>query len=252
MQKAEDMKEYAKFKALKIKIRKLKKDLPNGWELYSNFISDIGLMKTELDIIVVPEDTKDSTGYYWKKGLPKGNKQYPEYSNWKNMRARCSAPCLAEVRDYQTKGIIVCKEWGDFQTFYEDMGPKPSPKHSIDRIDNSKGYNPNNCRWADDTVQARNQGKVKTFTVKGITGCIPEIAEHFNLNSNSIHKHMQKGKSITEAVESLLKDTTISYKGYTLTKAQWADKLGVSRPTLYARFSKYESLDKVFEKYDIV
>jgi predicted DNA-binding protein YlxM (UPF0122 family) len=180
------------------------------------------------------------------------NKDYPEYTNWKAMRARCTSPSIGKLRKYQSKNITVCEEWNDFKTFLKDMGSKPSPKHSIDRIDNDGNYEPSNCRWAIDLVQNRNKNKVITYTVKGFTGCIPEIAEHFNIKSNSIHKNMQNGMTIEEAVASLLKTNKITYSGFSLTKAEWADKIGIPKPTMYWRFKKFNSLDKVFEGYDIV
>lgn len=179
--------------------------------------------------------------------LEKPNREYPEYSNWKNMRARCNCLSIHKNRPQYTDKQV-CKEWDSFEQFYLDMGPKPTPRHSIDRIDNSKGYEPSNCRWADNTVQARNQGKVKTFTYKGFTGCIPEIAEHFNINANSIHKNMQRGHSIEAAVDFLLRDSTITYNGLSLTKAEWADYLGIKRTTMYSRFNRLgDDLDRILK-----
>ena len=88
----------------------------------------------------------------------KNRKEIPEYHTWKNMRARCNAPCNKENGNYQKNNIIVCERWNDFEKFYEDMGPRPSDKHSIDRIDNSKDYFPENCRWTNQTVQCSNRG----------------------------------------------------------------------------------------------
>jgi len=186
--------------------------------------------------------------------MKKLNKDYEEYTHWKGLRARCNAPCLSHHKSYQAKGISVCSEWDDFMTFYNDMGPKPGPDYSIDRIDNDKGYCKDNCRWANWTTQARNQGRVKTYTYKGFTGCIPELAAHFNVKANTIHKGIQAGKTIEATMDKILAPIElITYKGYSLTKSQWIKKLGVPAVTFYWRLRKHkENLDKVFESYDIV
>lgn len=88
----------------------------------------------------------------------------PENRAWINMKDRCYNPKCISFPNYFSKGITVCDRWLEsFENFYEDMGERPSKKHSLDRIDNDKGYSPDNCRWADKSTQKRNQGK-KKFT----------------------------------------------------------------------------------------
>lgn len=108
--------------------------------------------------------------------LPKpGNrsiaKQYPfEYSSWCNMKARCTNQSLPSWPRYGGRGIKVCFEWtakGGFSRFMKAMGPKPSPEHSIDRIDNNGDYTPGNCRWATRQTQAYNR---EIYGVRKIRG----------------------------------------------------------------------------------
>lgn len=74
------------------------------------------------------------------------------------MRQRCLNPNHEHYADYGGRGIGICQPWLDsFAAFLADMGPRPSPRHSIDRKDNEKGYSPDNCRWATPDVQARNR-----------------------------------------------------------------------------------------------
>jgi hypothetical protein len=89
----------------------------------------------------------------------------PEYAVWKTMRQRCLNQACEDYHLYGGRGITVCERWSDFAAFFADMGPRPTPKHSIDREDNDGNYEPGNCRWATAKEQAnnkRNSRKEKT------------------------------------------------------------------------------------------
>lgn len=74
------------------------------------------------------------------------------------MKSRCGNPKHPKYANYGGRGITVCKEWSEsFETFLADMGLKPHPRMSIDRIDNEKGYLAGNCRWATYKEQSANQ-----------------------------------------------------------------------------------------------
>lgn len=89
-------------------------------------------------------------------------RRYPsEYNAWRQLRFRCSSPTRAGAIYYFERGITVCERWNRFDTFLADMGPKPSPIHSIDRIDVDGNYEPSNCRWATPLEQSRNRRCVK-------------------------------------------------------------------------------------------
>jgi hypothetical protein len=81
------------------------------------------------------------------------------------MKERCTKPNDRFWADYGGRGITVCDEWmDDFERFFADMGPRPSDAHSIDRIDNERGYEPGNCRWALPADQASNRRARKLST----------------------------------------------------------------------------------------
>lgn len=98
---------------------------------------------------------------------PKHGMSYtPEYRAWSNMLGRCYRITHRRFRDYGGRGIKVCEQWRkEFTNFYEDMGKRPSIKHSLERVDNEKGYEPSNCRWATYEEQNRNRRNVIGYEV---------------------------------------------------------------------------------------
>ena len=119
-----------------------------------------------------------------------------EYRAWQNMKARCYNPNNKYYKNYGERGIEVCDRWKDsFENFFEDMGPKPSSKHSIDRIDVNGNYEPENCKWSTDQEQARNkrnQRDAKLIDPEGqeyliAGGLITQFCKDAELNSGNIY-----------------------------------------------------------------
>lgn len=124
-----------------------------------------------------------------------GGWKSPEYLAWMAARGRCRNPRDARYSSYGGRGIRVCERWASsFENFIADMGPRPSSKHSLDRIDNDGNYEPGNCRWATRSQQMRNHRGVKLLESdipfirhwinKGYSQ--PEIAAAFGVNRRTI------------------------------------------------------------------
>lgn len=80
------------------------------------------------------------------------------YGSYQAMKHRCLNPKNKHYINYGGRGITICQRWLDsFRNFMEDMGPKPTPKHTIDRIDSDGNYEPGNCRWATPKEQSKNK-----------------------------------------------------------------------------------------------
>jgi hypothetical protein len=109
------------------------------------------------------------------------------------MRARCLNPQSARYADYGGRGITVCPTWDDFETFLRDMGPKPSPRHSIDRIDNDRGYSPENCKWSTTTEQNRNTRLNVWLTYNGQTMLLEDWGRLTGIPAGKLRWRQLKG-----------------------------------------------------------
>jgi hypothetical protein len=109
-------------------------------------------------------------------GHTRGRRTPPEYQAWLSMRQRCNNPNRADYKHYGGRGISICERWDSFENFLADLGIKPSPKHSIHRIDNDKGYSPDNCVWALPLVQANERRTNRRVAIGGVTRTVAEWA----------------------------------------------------------------------------
>ena len=124
------------------------------------------------------------------------NKKSLERKRWEGMIQRCHNPRHPSFRRYGAAGIIVAPEWREsYEAFFLHIGPIPTPRHSIDRIDNTRGYEPGNVRWATATQQQRNKGNNRRLLAGGESLALAEIAERAGITYPAARKRAILGWS---------------------------------------------------------
>ena len=130
----------------------------------------------------------------------------PEYKCWADMRYRCNRESHKLFPYYGGRGIKVCLEWSDFSIFLEDVGPRPSSSHSLDRIDNSKGYFKENVRWATRVEQQNNtRQNVKIITDNGIFN-MKEYCRKFGVSYGTLKSRRYRAKKAGKLVTKVFGD----------------------------------------------
>ena len=123
------------------------------------------------------------------------------YHIWCTMKARCNRPTSGKYDRYGGRGIKLCDEWQRFEPFYEwAVSNGYSEELSIDRIDNDGNYEPDNCRWVKNKVQANNTSRVKRLTYQGVTHTYSEWSEITGIPHKVISKRIYKGWSVEDAL----------------------------------------------------
>lgn len=139
----------------------------------------------------------------FKHGHASAGEFSSEYKTWIAMKARCKYACVESYPEYGGRGISVCQEWSSsFEVFFKDMGPKPTKKHSIDRIDPNGNYEPSNCRWANAIEQANNRRTNVNVTYGGHSGTLKSVCRKLGVNYKSVHRRLNAGWSLKRAFET--------------------------------------------------
>lgn len=125
------------------------------------------------------------------------------YSIWENMKARCNCPSEKHYMNYGGRGIKVCQSWNEFENFYKwAIQNGYNDNLTIDRIDNDKGYSPDNCRFVSRIVQQNNRRVNKTITYNNETHTIAEWSRIKNIKASTIRARLKYGWKDTEKILS--------------------------------------------------
>ena len=145
-----------------------------GCNLKRGMTRSCGCLRKEITL-----ETKMVHGHSPRSGHSK------TYVAWKHLLGRCNNPNDKDYKSYGGRGITVRERWlgkNGFVYFLEDMGEPPTKNHSIDRINNNKGYYKENCRWATLKQQLRNRSNNRLITHNNTTQCLSAWAEEYNIS----------------------------------------------------------------------
>lgn len=122
---------------------------------------------------------------------------------WAGVKNRCHNTKNKDYQDYGGRGIAVCDEWrNDFMAFYNwSMANGYDDTLTIDRIDNNKGYEPNNCRWVNQKQQNRNRRSCLKYTINGVTKCLSEWVNIYHINYETARSRLKSDWTIQQALE---------------------------------------------------
>lgn len=130
-----------------------------------------------------------------------GRSNLPEYRLFRDMCNRCHLPTRKSYKNYGARGIIVCAEWRhNFEQFLKDMGPRPSPEHTIERKDNDGPYSKDNCRWATRTEQMNNMRTNRLLTWNGETRTLAEWCKLYDKHYPRVQYRLNAGWTLEDAL----------------------------------------------------
>lgn len=160
----------------------------------------------------------------------------PTYKSWSSMKSRCNNKNNESYPNYGARGITVCEKWNDFKIFYEDMGLKPDGL-TLDRIDNSKGYFKDNCRWS--TIKEQNNNKRDTIKINidNEIKTISQISEEYNIPHQLILQRYKSGYNGTDLVSRNKRDLFFFYEGKERKLSEIANMVTIPRAKLYYRLA---------------
>lgn len=155
------------------------------------------------------EKSRDRAIARTKHGHYSGNRPTPEWTAWASMRQRCLRPSHPQYSSYGGRGIKICERWMLFENFLADMGTKPAAPpgmkraFSLDRIDNERGYEPDNCRWATSTTQNNNTRGNHRITIHGSTQTLSQWAKELGVTRSQIRRLSERLGGVEAAILSL-------------------------------------------------
>lgn len=150
-----------------------------------------------------------------KHGHSRVGERSAEYKAWMGMNNRTTCSKSKSWHHYGGRGIIVCDRWSLFENFYEDMGPKPSPQHTLDRYPDQNGnYCPENCRWATREEQNNNLKRNRLLTHDGDTMTLAQWGRKLGWPADRLAGRLRRGWSVEDTLTLPLFSKPAQRKGF--------------------------------------
>lgn len=174
----------------------------------------------------------------------------PEYQTWNRMWSRCTNPIVERYKNYGGRGIKVCERWLSFESFYEDMGAKPSPRHSIGRIDNNGNYCPENCRWETQEEQKSNTSRTIFIAIDGKKRSLIDVSDDIGVRADCLRQRVRAGMEIDALLSKKhLKKVPITVNGETKLTTEWMKYANIPISSFYLLKRKGMSSEDIVSKY---
>lgn len=186
-----------------------------------------------------------------------GDSKVTEFKTWCGIKDRCTNPKANGYHLYGGAGIKVCARWlNSYENFLADMGRKPSPRHSIDRIDGTKGYSPDNCRWATWEDQANNRSNNNRLVFNGITLTVSQWARKTGILKSTLRERLNRGWSIPDALtnrqdSSRRCNIMVTHGDKTKSLLEWSVELKIPRWTIVRRIKLGRTISQIKTEFGI-
>lgn len=178
-----------------------------------------------------------------------------EYNIWSSMKARCYNTSNISYKNYGHRGIKVCEAWkDDFSKFIRDVGPRPSKRHSLDRVDNNGDYSPTNCVWSLPEVQQNNKSNNRIINYDGRSMTLAQWSRELCVGHTTLDNRLKKWgtkKALTKAAPIKLQKTMLEYSGLSKPLSEWARLHKLSTNCVKYRLSIGMTVDEALTKPSI-
>jgi len=210
---------------------------------------DCGAVK-HIRLRSVKNSTSKSCGCFTVEQIKKsmtthGQRKTKTYGIWAKMLQRCYNPNTKSYKNYGGRGITVCDRWRhSFENFLADMGEQP-PRFTIERIDNEKGYSPENCRWASYKEQANNRRTNRFLTYQGRTQTMMEWSKELGIRAGRIRWRLEEGWSVEQVLETpnVNQPRLLTHNGKTQPLTDWAREKQMRDTTIRERLRRGWSVE---------